>query len=81
MPHGGGLAVREPAAVRSRRKTSTGIRARFDSDVAALQAGGVDIVYAPDVATMYPPGFATSVDPGDVGERYEARCARVTFAA
>jgi len=43
----------------------------FDSDVAALQAGGVDVVYAPDVATMYPPGFATSVDPGDVGERYE----------
>jgi len=43
----------------------------FESDVAALEAGGVDVVYAPDVGTMYPPGFATSVDPGDVGERYE----------
>jgi pantoate--beta-alanine ligase len=43
----------------------------FESDVAALQAGGVDVAYAPDVGTMYPPGFATSVDPGEVGERFE----------
>lgn len=43
----------------------------FESDLAALRAAGVALVYAPDVATMYPPGFATSVDPGPVGERYE----------
>ena len=43
----------------------------FDSDVAALRAAGVDLVYAPDAATMYPPGFATSIDPGPVAERYE----------
>jgi pantoate--beta-alanine ligase len=43
----------------------------FESDVAALEAAGVDAVYAPEVSTMYPPGFATSVDAGDVGERYE----------
>jgi len=43
----------------------------FDSDVAQLRDAGVDLVYAPDVATMYPPGFTTAVDPGPVGERYE----------
>lgn len=43
----------------------------FEGDVAALTRAGVDLVYAPDVATMYPPGFATSVDPGPVAERYE----------
>jgi pantoate--beta-alanine ligase len=43
----------------------------FDSDVTRLREAGVDLVYAPDVATMYPPGFATAVDPGPVGERYE----------
>lgn len=43
----------------------------FDNDVATLRAAGVDLVYAPDVATMYPPGFSTSVEPGDVGSRYE----------
>ena len=43
----------------------------FDSDLAALRAAGVDVVYAPDVATMYPPGFATTVDPGPVADGYE----------
>ena len=43
----------------------------FDDDVAALRAAGVDLVYAPDVATMYPPGFATAIDPGPVGASYE----------
>ena len=43
----------------------------FDSDVAALEAAGVDVVFAPDVAGMYPDGFGTAVDPGAVGERYE----------
>ena len=43
----------------------------FDGDVAALREAGVDLVYAPDAATMYPPGFATAVDPGPVGEPFE----------
>ena len=43
----------------------------FDGDVAALHDAGVELVYAPDVATMYPPGFGTRVDPGPVAERYE----------
>jgi pantoate--beta-alanine ligase len=43
----------------------------FESDLAALRAAGVDVVYAPTVDVMYPPGFATAVDPGPVGEVYE----------
>ncbi|MBV9439511.1 MAG: pantoate--beta-alanine ligase [Candidatus Eremiobacteraeota bacterium] len=43
----------------------------FDSDVAALREVGVDLVYAPDAATMYPSGFATAVDPGPLAEVFE----------
>ncbi|MEA2665420.1 MAG: pantoate--beta-alanine ligase, partial [Candidatus Eremiobacteraeota bacterium] len=43
----------------------------FEGDLAALREAAVDLVYAPDVATMYPPGFAVAVDPGPLGERYE----------
>ncbi len=43
----------------------------FDGDVAALRDAGVDLIYAPDAATMYPPDFATAIDPGAVGARYE----------
>jgi pantoate--beta-alanine ligase len=43
----------------------------FEGDLAALRAAGVDVVYAPDAATMYPPGFATGVDPGPLAERFE----------
>ena len=43
----------------------------FDDDVNALRDAGVDLVYAPDVATMYPPGFATAIDPGPIGASYE----------
>jgi pantoate--beta-alanine ligase len=43
----------------------------FEGDVEALREAGVDLVYAPDAATMYPPRFATAVDPGPVGGVYE----------
>ncbi|HEY0394328.1 MAG TPA: pantoate--beta-alanine ligase [Candidatus Elarobacter sp.] len=43
----------------------------FDGDVAALREAGVDLIYAPDAATMYPRGFSTSVDPGPLGGVFE----------
>jgi pantoate--beta-alanine ligase len=43
----------------------------FEGDVAALRDAGVDLVYAPDAATMYPPGFTAAVDPGPLGEQFE----------
>ena len=43
----------------------------YDDDLAAFEAQGVDVVYAPSVETMYPHGFGTSVDAGPVAERYE----------
>jgi pantoate--beta-alanine ligase len=43
----------------------------FPADARALEAAGVDLLFAPSVDEMYPPGFATSVDPGAIGTRYE----------
>jgi pantoate--beta-alanine ligase len=34
----------------------------FDADLARCEQSGVDIVYAPEPATMYPPGFETHVE-------------------
>ena len=39
----------------------------LEADLRACKASGVDVVFAPDVATIYPAGFSTSVDPGPLG--------------
>jgi pantoate--beta-alanine ligase len=39
----------------------------FESDVEALNAEGVDLLYAPAVERMYPRGFAASIDVGTLG--------------
>jgi pantoate--beta-alanine ligase len=36
----------------------------WDADVMALSQLGVDVIWAPTVATMYPDGFATKIAPG-----------------
>jgi pantoate--beta-alanine ligase len=42
-------------------------------DLQLLEAGGVDVVFAPAVEEMYPAGFATYVEPtGPLAERLEA---------
>ncbi|HTW83771.1 MAG TPA: pantoate--beta-alanine ligase [Candidatus Sulfotelmatobacter sp.] len=43
----------------------------FESDAAAFEAAGVDLLYAPAVETMYPPDFGTSIDAGPVAAGYE----------
>ena len=43
----------------------------MDSDLAKLEAAGVDLVFAPPVEQVYPPGFDTFVDVGRIGERLE----------
>ena len=43
----------------------------MEADLAKLDAGGVDLVFAPPVEEIYPHGFATSVDVGEIGTRLE----------
>lgn len=47
----------------------------FDDDVAILERHGVDVLFAPDDATMYPPGDgeAATVDPGEVASHLEGK--------
>ncbi len=42
-----------------------------DGDLAAMERGGVDVVFAPDVAEMYPAGFDTTVSVGALSARLE----------
>ncbi|MYA59433.1 MAG: pantoate--beta-alanine ligase [Chloroflexi bacterium] len=41
------------------------------ADLAAFEASGVDLVFAPSAGEMYPDGFGTSVDPGPIGAGLE----------
>lgn len=41
------------------------------ADLAAADAAGVDIVFAPPAAELYPPGFDTWVEPGELGRILE----------
>ncbi|MCY3957348.1 MAG: pantoate--beta-alanine ligase [Chloroflexi bacterium] len=41
------------------------------ADLAAFQACGVDLVFAPSVEEMYPQGFGTHIDPGPIGADLE----------
>lgn len=43
----------------------------FDADAAVLEAGGVDLLYAPSLERMYPPGFAARVGLDVVTAQYE----------
>ena len=42
-----------------------------EADLEKLEAGGVDLVFAPPAEEMYPEGFATTVDVGVIGRRLE----------
>ncbi len=42
-----------------------------EADLEKLEAGGVDLVFAPPADEMYPEGFATAVDVGAIGCRLE----------
>jgi pantoate--beta-alanine ligase len=39
------------------------------ADLAVCEREGVDLVFAPEPATMYPPGFRTDVEVGELGDR------------
>ena len=41
------------------------------ADLAAFEACGVDLVFAPSVEEMYPEGFGTRIDPGPIGADLE----------
>jgi pantoate--beta-alanine ligase len=43
----------------------------FPADARALEAAGVDLLFAPSVEDMYPVGFDTGIEPGAIGTRYE----------
>jgi pantoate--beta-alanine ligase len=45
----------------------------FESDVAKLEAAGVDVLFAPDSNEMYPAGFTTYVTVEGLSERLEGK--------
>jgi pantoate--beta-alanine ligase len=45
----------------------------FESDVAKLEAAGVDVLFAPDAKEIYPAGFGTYAEVEGIGNRLEGR--------
>jgi len=45
----------------------------FESDIAKLEAAGVDVLFAPDAKEMYPAGFTTYVTVEGLSERLEGK--------
>lgn len=43
----------------------------LEDDLAACEAAGVDVVFAPSIEAMFPPGHATAVDVGPLGSVLE----------
>jgi pantoate--beta-alanine ligase len=43
----------------------------YEGDFAKLASAGVDVLFAPDAATMYPPDFTTAIDVGPIGTNFE----------
>ena len=43
------------------------------ADVKICESLGVDVIFAPDAATMYPPGFGTTVSGGERAKRLEGK--------
>ena len=52
----------------------------LEADVAACQAAGVDLVFAPSAEEMYPPGFSTTVQISGVTETLEGAFRHGHFA-
>ncbi len=53
---------------------------QLESDLAALRAEGVDMVFTPTAADMYPHGPRTSVHPGPLGDELEGASRPTHFA-
>lgn len=53
----------------------------FDADLAMCREEGVELVFAPSVATMSPPGGDTTVSPGALGAQLEGASRAGHFAA
>jgi pantoate--beta-alanine ligase len=53
----------------------------FDADLALCREEGVELVFAPSVATMSPPGSDTTVTPGPLGAQLEGASRAGHFAA
>lgn len=52
----------------------------LDGDRERLAAAGVDVLFAPEEATMYPSGFSSTVDTGAIGQAYEGAIRPTHFA-